>query len=301
MRPVIERRFRAWGQTLTGLYWEGRDSDQPGADWPILALHGWLDNANSFMPLAEHLANPILALDFSGHGHSDHQPPELATHLVDHVREVLEVAEQMGWERFVLVGHSMGAGVASLFAATFPELLHRLVLLEGLGPPATAADEVAPTLRKAIEQMRALPGKRKPVYSDPEQAVAARMPALGGMNEASARLLCERGLMDVPGGWTWRTDIRLRITSSLRLTDEQVEGFVRRIQAPTLLVLANNGLGGEGRFAHREAWVKHLTRVDLPGRHHVHMDDPGPVARAVRDFLADPTRDRPAAVEHAPD
>src|SRR3546814_4039743 len=49
-------------------------------------LHGWLDNANSFIPLAERLPNPLLALDFSGHGHSDHAPAELATHLIDHVR-----------------------------------------------------------------------------------------------------------------------------------------------------------------------------------------------------------------------
>lgn len=298
MRDAEERHFTAWGRRLTGLFRPGRagnegstsegstsDERPAGERWPILALHGWLDNAESFAPLADHLPNPILALDFSGHGHSDHAPAELATHLIDHVRAVLEVSDQMGWERFVLMGHSMGAGVASLFAATFPERLQRLVLLEGLGPPATPADEVAPTLRKAIEQMRALPEKRKPVYTDPQQAVAARMPALGGMNESSARLLCQRGLMPVPGGWTWRTDIRLRATSSLRLTDEQVEGFIRRIKAPTLLVLADDGLGGAGRFAHREAWVPHLTRIDLPGRHHVHMDDPEPVGKVIRNYL----------------
>ncbi len=297
MREPAERHFHAWGQTLAGLFWAGEESDNASLrddtarHWPILALHGWLDNANSFIPLAERLPNPMLALDFSGHGHSDHAPAELATHLIDHVRSVLEVSEQMGWDRFVLMGHSMGAGVASLFAATFPDRLKRLILLEGLGPPATPPDQVAETLRKAIEQMRTLPSKRKPVYADPQQAVAARMPALGGMNEESARLLCQRGLMEVPGGWTWRTDIRLRVTSSLRLTDQQVEGFVRHIEAPTLLVLANDGLGGAGRFAHREAWVPRLTRVDLPGRHHVHMDDPGPVAQAIQDFLADRTLD----------
>lgn len=278
MRAISERRFQASGQSLAALFWQGQGE-------PVLALHGWLDNAASFTPLARHLPAPMLALDFSGHGHSEHRPPDLATHLVDHVRDVLEVAEQMGWQRFVLVGHSMGAGVASLFAATYPERVSHLVLLEGLGPPATDADDVAPTLRKAIDQIRGLPAKRKPVYSDPEQAVAARQSALGGLEEHSARLLCERGLVAVEGGWTWRTDIRLRITSSLRLTEQQVEGFVRRIAAPTLLVLGEQGLGGDGRFAHREAWVPSLTRVDLPGRHHLHMDDPAPVAAAINAFL----------------
>ena len=171
-RTPVERRFRAYGQELAGLQW-------PGEGEPVLALHGWLDNAASFQPLAEPLGHPLVALDFAGHGHSEHRPRHQATHYVDHVRDVLAVADQLGWDRFVLVGHSMGAGVACLFAATFPERVSRLVLIEGLGPPATAADEVAPNLRKAIDQMQALPDKRKPVYADPEQAVAA--PVGGGV------------------------------------------------------------------------------------------------------------------------
>ena len=275
-----ERRFSAFGQTLAGLQWDG-----DGEALPVLALHGWLDNAASFQPLAEHLGRPLVALDFAGHGHSEHRPRHQATHYVDHVRDVLAVADQLGWDRFVLVGHSMGAGVACLFAATFPERVSRLVLIEGLGPPATAADEVAPNLRKAIDQMQALPDKRKPVYADPEQAVAARLPALGGLEESSARLLCERGLEQVDGGWTWRTDARLRITSSLRLTDDQVKGFVERITAPTLLVLGNEGLGGDGRFDHRIQWLRDVEVIRLPGRHHLHMDDPRPVADAIKAFL----------------
>jgi pimeloyl-ACP methyl ester carboxylesterase len=89
----------------------------------------------------------------------------------------------------------------------------------------------------------------------------------------------------VDGGWTWRTDARLRITSSLRLTDDQVKGFVGRITAPTLLVLGNEGLGGDGRFDHRIEWLRDVRVTRLPGRHHLHMDDPLPVADAIKAFL----------------
>ena len=276
-----ERRFTAFGQTLAGLQWDGDDGDA----LPVLALHGWLDNAASFQPLAGYLGRPLVALDFAGHGHSDHRPPNQATHYVDHVRDVLAVADELGWERFILMGHSMGAGVACLFAGTFPERVERLVLIEGLGPPATAAKDAPETLRKAINQMLTLGEKRKPVYQDPEQAVAARLPALGGLAESSARLLCERGLERVAKGWTWRTDARLHLTSSLRLTEEQVEGFVRAIVAPTLLLMGEQGLGGDGRFDHRIDWLEDVIVGRLPGRHHLHMDDPAPVAAEVRKFL----------------
>src|SRR5690606_3948749 len=108
MRTPEERRIEAWGLPLAGRFW-------PGEGTPILALHGGLDNANSFLPLAAHLGQPLFALDFAGHGKSAARPLNTAIHYIDNVRDVLAAADALGWQRFVLLGHSMGAGVASLF------------------------------------------------------------------------------------------------------------------------------------------------------------------------------------------
>jgi len=273
-----EKKFHVFGQTLAGLSWDGQGE-------PVLALHGWLDNAASYLPLAAQWQRPMVALDFSGHGHSDHRPDGVVTHLVDHVRDVLAVADQLGWQRFTLMGHSMGAGIACLFAAAFPERVSRLVLIEGLGPPSTPGEEVASTLRKALDDMMALADKRKPVYADIADAVEARTRGFGGLSREASALLSERGLMPVTDGWTWRADSRLRLTSSLRLTEEQVEGFVRAIQAPVCLILGEQGMGGNGMFDHRLDWLPDATVVRLPGRHHLHMEEPGAVADAINAFL----------------
>jgi pimeloyl-ACP methyl ester carboxylesterase len=281
-RTSTEIRFPVWGQTIAARFWDGV-VDASGV--PIIALHGWLDNANSFAPLAELLNNPILAIDAAGHGYSDHRPEQAATHYIDHVRDVVAVADAQGWEQFILLGHSMGAGVACLVAATFPERVQRLLVIEGLGPPATAEDKVAESLRKAIDGMAALPLKRKPVYPSKEAAAEARTGGFGGLDIASAVKLCERGLEKTDGGWTWRTDARLRLASSLRLSEAQIEGFLRAIASPTLLIVGEQGMGGSGLFDHRLAWVNGLTVKRLPGRHHLHMENAAAVAEVITSFL----------------
>ncbi len=279
-RHPEQKQIDAWGQTLAAQYW-------PGDGQPLVALHGWLDNSNSFAPLAPYLTQSLLALDAAGHGLSGHRPDGMATHYIDHVRDVLAWLDAMGWQQVDLLGHSMGAGIACLFAATFPERVRKLVLIEGLGPPSTEADKVASTLRKAITDMQTLADKRKPVYASKQPAIAARMGGFGGLDEASSALLCERGLMEVPGGYTWRTDARLRLTSSIRLTEAQIEGFLRAIAAPTLMLVGEQGMGGSGMFDHRVAWVAQIQVERLPGRHHLHMEQPATVAAAVTEFLAD--------------
>ena len=278
MRNSEEKRFNAWGLSLAARFW-------PGEGVPIVAVHGWLDNANSFEPLAQHFSNPFLAIDVAGHGLSEHRPAEVATHYIDHVRDVFAVVDAQGWDQFILLGHSMGAGLACMFAATFPERVQRLVLIEGLGPPSTAPEKGPETLRKAIGDMRQLSEKRKPVYREKMAAITARMSGFGGLDEASSGLLCERGLQEVDGGWTWRADSRLRLTSSVRLTEAQIEGFLRAIKAPTLLLLGEQGMGGTGMFDGRVEWINAMRVERLEGRHHLHMENASAVFQAINAFL----------------
>ena len=64
-----EREFTALGAQLSGKLW-GSDGGQP-----VLALHGWMDNAGSFDMLAPLLDQyQILAIDSIGHGRSEHFP-----------------------------------------------------------------------------------------------------------------------------------------------------------------------------------------------------------------------------------
>ena len=93
-----------------------------GTGLPVLALHGWLDNAASFVPLAAHLDGiELVAPDLPGHGRSAHLPRGADYSFAGAVASVLDIADALGWTRFALLGHSMGAGIGSLVAAACPQ------------------------------------------------------------------------------------------------------------------------------------------------------------------------------------
>lgn len=241
---------------------------------PVIALHGWLDNAMSFAQLAPKLHGlRIVALDLAGHGHSEHRPVGGSYAIWDYVYDVLQVAEQFGWQRFSLLGHSMGAIVAVLLAGAMPERVERLALIDGLIPFTGEAEQAPLKLGEALRAQLALATKTKPVYAQLERAVAARMQGVGGVSREAAELLAGRGLMPVPGGYTWRTDSRLTLPSPLRLTLAHAEAFARAVQCPVQLVLAEQGmLHAQPSVAALLAQLSFKVET-LAGGHHLHLDD----------------------------
>ncbi|WP_275629668.1 alpha/beta fold hydrolase [Pseudomonas sp. 273] len=258
---------------------------------PVLALHGWLDNAMSFARLAPKLDGlRIVALDFAGHGHSAHRAAGASYLLWDYAYDVLAVAEQLGWERFSLLGHSMGAIVSVLLAGAMPERIERLALIDGLVPYTGEADTAPAKLGEALKAQLALPNKRKPVYEAIDRAVEARMKGVGAVSREAAELLARRGLMPVPGGFTWRSDARLTLPSPLRFTRAHSASFVQAVQCPVSLVLAQGGMLAAEPSIRQLLDGRPFAVHELPGGHHLHLDDEGgaqAVAAIFQPFLGD--------------
>jgi pimeloyl-ACP methyl ester carboxylesterase len=253
---------------------------------PVLALHGWLDNAASFDGLAACLPDiHLVALDMAGHGHSDHRPPGVKYHYLDYIDDVIAVADALGWEKFALLGHSLGAGISSVVAGSFPERVTHLVLLEGIGPMSMEEDNVCQSLSRSVLQMKRYIDRRTVVYPDFESAVEARV-KVGDMHMESVRVLVQRNLIETETGLTWRSDPKLKAGSPLYMMEEQVTGFLKGIVTPTLLVIADKGLSKRFlRMKTRIAYVKNIRQQVLPGGHHLHLDDPEPVAKLVAAHL----------------
>lgn len=270
------------GGSVSALAWGG------GGGRRVLALHGWLDNAASFVPLAPLLAGvELVAPDLPGHGRSFHLAPGADYSFAGAVHTVLDIADALGWETFSLLGHSMGAGIASLVAAGAPERVERLVAIEALGALPERATHTAKRLREAVSAKRALATKQLRVFANPGPAVRARM-AANALGEASAKLLVERGLREVEGGFTWSSDPRLTLPTMVRMTPEQVDDLVAGIACRTRVIYADppQPYLPEPDRSRRARLLPRGELVVIAGGHHLHMEQPADVAAAIGDFLA---------------
>ncbi|MGO3128508.1 MAG: alpha/beta fold hydrolase [Luteimonas sp.] len=253
----------------------------------VLALHGWLDNAASFVPLSAYFEGlDVVAPDLPGHGRSAHMPVGTDYTFVGAVHQVLDTADALGWDRFALLGHSMGAGIASLVAAAVPERIERLVAIEALGALPETEPATVPRLREAVISSRSLGTRPLRVFPDLEAPIRARM-RVNALSEPVARLLVERGVQPVEGGHVWCSDPRLTIPTAVRMTPGQVDALIAGIECPTRVIYADppQPYLPEPDRSRRARLLPDGDLTVITGGHHLHMEQPAEVAAAIGDFL----------------
>lgn len=282
MTAPIELRIGTPLGELAALQWGSADAP------PLLALHGWLDNAASFSRLAPLLAadRRVIALDLPGHGHSAHLPKGVHRYNnLDQVDHVLDFADALELERFDLLGHSLGAGIASLTAAAAPARIGKLALIEGLGPLADDGTQTPSRWRDAHAQREA-PRRPPRVFASLDLAVQARV-AAGGLDGEEARPIVERNLREADDGFRWRSDPRLRLTTPLRIDETQLRRLLAGIVVPTLLLLAEPATPylPATLMDARSGCVADIHVRHIDGPHHLHIREPREVARRMLDFL----------------
>lgn len=125
-------------------------ADAPAGAPDVVALHTISSNALSWVPVARALAGRVrvLAPDLRGRAESS---TLRSTGLADHVADVLRLLDHHDLDRPVLAGHSMGAFVAALTAATHPDRVAGVVLVDGgLAFPSPGTFDVDEVLHSVI-------------------------------------------------------------------------------------------------------------------------------------------------------
>ncbi|EPX86052.1 alpha/beta fold hydrolase [Salipiger mucosus] len=273
------------GLHLAGLAWG------PEEGTPVLALHGWMDHADSFRELAPRLAGcHVVAPDLSGQGLSGHRAAHATYNIWDDLPQLVALLDVLGWTDAVLLGHSRGANIAALFAAALPERVRALVSLDSLVPEPAPEDAFVPTLRAFVEQTRRQQG-RPPRRFESRAAYIDRRVDQGNARR-TAEALADRALEPADGWVHLRGDARLFASSAVKLTRANVEAVLSALRCPVLNIWASDGIRARrdhvADLARRaETLVAHYETTELAGDHHFHLDPQAAeeIATAVAAFL----------------
>ncbi|XP_072723836.1 serine hydrolase-like protein 2 isoform X2 [Ciconia boyciana] len=260
----------------------------PSEGHPVLCLHGWLDNANTFDKLIPLLPRDYyyVAMDFSGHGLSSHRPAGSPYHFLDYVSDVRRVAA--------------GGSVAGMFCFLYPEMVDKLILLENLGFLLAPEDTEAwlKSKRMVIDRLLSLEAKQQtPKALSPEAALQRLLEANRHLTAEGGAILLQRGATETPAGLVYNRDMRVRTQSQESFTVEQCVKLLQKIQDRVLIIVAQDGLLAPHKRDSRNHFVKalqeafestlkeHIQLVEVPGSHFVHLNKPEVVSGIISNFL----------------
>jgi pimeloyl-ACP methyl ester carboxylesterase len=265
---IQQRTFESDGVQLAAKEW----GDPSGV--PVIALHGWLDNANSFDQMLPYLQGMhVIAVDMAGHSCSGDRSADSGYDIWQDIADVLAISEQMGWTHFALLGHSRGAIVSALVAGTFPDLVSHCLLIDSYFPipnkPANAASQLA----KAITDKKRFRTIKPSAFDSFDDAIKARVNGFVPLTKEAATILAKRGVVEVNGKFYWRNDQRLKSSSMVTFTKDQCESFFSAIKCPIMLIQAKNGLLQGPIQPQLLDWVPHIEVVSMAGSHHLHLED----------------------------
>jgi len=271
---------------------------------PILGLHGWLDNAGTYDNLVPLLPKNyrLISLDLLGHGLTSHIPQGALYNPTDPHQILRSVLEFFKLEKAVLMGHSMGGGIATRHAAVFPEQVEKLISIDLISHSSTPPEKQPKFLRKAVVEGYKIHKKVEdhhtiPTYSYEEACERAfqatnSINGEGSITMESVQVLMKRGLKEVEEGKvTWTADLRLRVPFIQMQSHQVAEAYCSQVKCPHLLIKAfgsNKFMSDENYDSILEVYRNsnpNFVYKEAEGGHHLHLNRPDVVAPLINEFL----------------
>src|SRR5436309_7248213 len=200
---------------------------------PVLCIHGITANAFCFQAIADELASDfrVFAYDLRGRGDSD--KPKEGYSVPIHVADLAALIDELGLERPVLIGHSLGALIALYFAAHYPNKLSKLMLVDAGAPLLWKTPEEQPAwLTASISRL----GTPVPSFEEYIQRLKLA-PFLGPYWNGYVELYFEHDVLRNSDGSVISKSYREGVLEEGQHYDEaRPEEQWARVQVPTLLL-----------------------------------------------------------------
>ena len=260
-------------------------------------LHGWMDVSASFQFVVDELRDRwrIIAPDWRGFGLSASAGGDCYW-FPDYIADLERILDLLlHGEAAHLIGHSMGANVALLYAGVRPARVRTVVNLEGFGLRTTHPSQAPTRYAQWLDELTAGASLRD--YATLGD-VAARL------RRTNPRLTADRAHFLAPhwaqrgddGRWKVAEDPAHRLVNPSLYQRDEVLACWARIACPVLWAMgdATEALkyAAESREAakleieHRRAALRDVEIVDIADAGHMlHHDQPAAVARVIEQFI----------------
>jgi pimeloyl-ACP methyl ester carboxylesterase len=260
---------------------------------PLVLVHGGRDHARSWDWVARALRSGyrVIAPDLRGHGDSAWA---LGGHytISEYVLDVAQLIETLDLSPVTLVGHSLGGAVSIHYTAIYPDRVHKLVAIEGLGPPPAILKKLRDSTvweRTAewIEQVRAISSRMPKRYPTIEAAAKRMLEENSFLSPEQAHHLTVHGVArNEDGSFTWKFDNYARVFYPQRWDSGEIRNLWGRITCPTLLMRGTESWAGDPSEDGRMSAFRNARLVNVPDAGHwVHHDQLDVFLAAVREFL----------------
>ncbi len=278
----------------------------------LIMLHGLRDSAWSLLPVAERLLASseepgyrILIPELRGHGASDSSDAYALSNFVLDLHRVVQTLNAMPCTLF---GHSLGGHIVTRYAAVFPELVARLIVVEGMGPPRMPHEDdpvlsmqrYRGALERQYDRITSQQMTKARSIADLDDVIARLTRNNPRMHPSSVARLAPHMVRQSADGLTWAFDSNASAVfmDSNRAQDKL---FWQQITAPVCVVTGVLSYqywgkqmpapGFTGQFAEGEMearlknFVTHEHHWFEHSGHMVHYDEPERLVQVCLEFL----------------
>ncbi|MGZ3768164.1 MAG: alpha/beta fold hydrolase [Bdellovibrio sp.] len=254
---------------------------EDGRKWVF--VHGLMGYGQNWRKIIAGLEKTerCLTYDQRGHGRS-FQPPE-GYSPEDYANDLKQITDELGWKKFVLVGHSMGGRNVLNFASRFPEYISHLVI-EDIGAEGNPqAHEYYEYLLNMVPTPFANRDEARKYFFEEFVRTAKTRENVQVMANYFYSNMVEKpdGTVD----WRFSKNAMIDSVRLGRMGDRWAE--VQSLKIPTLLVRGENSKElSRQTFEQMLAINPMIKGVEIPGAGHwVHSDQPQAFIEALKQFV----------------